>query len=241
MSDSFSNTFSFKRSQHFIHQFLITHRRMLLVGLVVLPSVALLFGLLMVIESSVMGLKPVSSLMVTLPTQIYVLLGTGLSSVLFYGIHKPESSAQYLSIPVSVAERLTAAVLISLVGYTIFMYSVLFSYIFIIGIEMSENVLYSYFSDFQAYLVLQCVFIYGAAFFRKNQFISTFVAVIIVGLGFTSLLLTLNSLEIMNPARFRSFFGWPWSTPVLAFMSNLIICALFLMLTYFRLKKHEVA
>lgn len=111
------------------------------------------------------------------------------TSNIFAELHQPQRSYQYLTLPVSLTERLTGAWLITAVFFPII--ALLGMALIVIIANLIASLTFNItpfqqvfsegnFTAMKTYFVTQSAFLLGAAYFRKNNFLKTLLALFVV-------------------------------------------------------------
>jgi hypothetical protein len=181
------------------------------------------------------------------------------TSLIFKELHSPHRSYFFLTLPASSLEKLVGAWLITsplyILGFTLLSFIIYFISFLISGLPFSL----SYFfnerlgESILSYIVIQTIFLWGAVYFRKNNFLKTVLTVLVLGIllsiyatALRYLLLDNQMLLFVKEEDLVVAPGFPPS----AFPSDLVkpifqftIWALgpyMLLMTYFTLKEREV-
>lgn len=112
------------------------------------------------------------------------------TSMIFKELHSPHRSYFFLTLPASTLEKLVGAWLITsplyIVGFTLLSFIVFLLSFLIAGAPFSLSY---FFNDalgevIISYLVIQTIFLWGACYFRKNNFLKTVLVLIVFGICF---------------------------------------------------------
>ncbi len=207
--------------------------------------------------ATVIGLLLITKLMLTFFPQSHQLFGPfmfsiftvlvtyggyAFSSTMFNELNAPSSATQFLTLPASTLEKLTAAWLVSYVAYTAVGVLAIYILSLMVGEDVSSASTMTGLSDFYIYTITQSIFLFGAAYFKANNFLSTLIAMIVVALGTSLLFIGLKavfpSLSLFFSSRGT---GWLISSSAVSAIFTVIISASFLSFTYLRLKNRQIA
>jgi len=184
---------------------------------------------------------------------IYTLGGLLLTSHLFYELHSSASAYQLLTLPATTLEMLFSAWLLSSIGYTLTVIIGLLGLSIVVetisAILMGSYANFSLFNPLRmdslatmgTYLGYQSIFLFGAVYFRKNNFIKTLISIIILFMVIAAVSVTTfffimssqqNGVEAveMGVNQYPSLYWILWI---------IVITAMYLF-SYFRLKKREL-
>jgi hypothetical protein len=189
----------------------------------------------------------------------YVAGGLVLTSRIFFELHSSNTSFQFLTLPASTFEKFSAAWLISSVGYTavavavIFLLSILIESISALKSGIWDNFrLFNPFETdnrhrFASYMFYHSVFLLGAIYFRKNNFLKTLLVIItfFIGLFF---IIAIAGL-ILSFMMFTESFSFEYQLietaaiwqSFLTYLIGIFLIALFLLSGYLQLKNKQVA
>ncbi|MDR9419774.1 hypothetical protein [Gracilimonas sp.] len=237
------NQFSTARVLQLTKRYVELKKRMLLIGFAVIISfiVALSVWVLFYVPDNFSSHR----LIFSYGLLIFYYAGFALSSTMFDELNKESLASQFYTLPVKTSEKLLSAILVSYVGYTLVGLIVLYVFSIIIGMNSADIFTTQRLSDLMIYTILQAIFIFGAVYFKANNFLSTLVSVFVFLLASTLMILGLKSIF---PGLEDSF-----SLGVLSFISGdilnlgsgilftLLISAFFIWFTYLRLKNRQIA
>lgn len=195
----------------------------------------------------------------------YVVLFLGgyvFTSQVFSELHTPQRSIQFLSLPVSTTERLLSAWLITAVifplaavlGMALVVLLANLISLLAFGVGPFEQVFHeASWTVVKVYVVTQSVFLLGAAYFRKNNFLKTVLALFVISMAF-QLVIVASAGLILSPLSDGAGFQMQAQhlTPnlealVLQYIPNAakilfwyLWTPFFLVTTWFSLKEREV-
>lgn len=191
----------------------------------------------------------------------FFIMGYIFTSNIYSELRHPQRGYQYLILPASTLEKLMIPWLISSILYVLTSIIALFiiNTILIIcsGLIGGNHVpLFNPFAldvlkMFAVYMVTQPIFVLGAIYFRKNNFLKTILALFLIGfiivlyVGISASLIINHDLHGMNfgnndiPDNVQFFFVNKF-TPVVKVIFWGFLAPFFLLISYFRLKEREV-
>ncbi|WP_224998479.1 hypothetical protein [Cesiribacter sp. SM1] len=191
----YSNLYSTPRQYNFILRQLSLFRQSWSV------AAAAIFGLLFIISVFIGYFK--STGLYQLPAGLYygflTLIGLIFTSQIFQELHTPNRSYAFLTLPVSTLEKLIASWLLSspifILAYTAATFLIYLISTLVAGMpEMAlEYFTDEYWSTIANYMVIQTIFLWGACYFRKNNFLKTVLVLVVLPMviGLYALLLIL--------------------------------------------------
>lgn len=210
-------------------------------------------GTLLVISLLVARFNPegVSGLPI-LYAMVFMLAGFILTSQVFAELHSPHRSYAYLTLPVSTFEKLLASWILSALVYTIAFWVVVFlMYALscqIAGGTYAPTNLFtaSFWNTVGGFLVMQTVFLLGACYFRKNNFLKTlfslFLVVMVVSLYavvITYLLFGPN-MDKVNASGGMGSGVEDMFSPIVEVFFSYLLGPFMILVSYFRLKERQV-
>ncbi len=191
----------------------------------------------------------------------FYLMGFIFTSNAYSELKTPQRGYLFLTLPSSTLEKLLVPWLITSVGYILAsMVAIIAINIILIGISAAFSAGYvPFFNPFDAsvmhmfavYLVTQSIFVLGAIYFRKQNFLRTILALFLISLiivfytGITSRIIVFHSFYTMRidestiPDNVRDFFLNTF-VPVIKILFWGLMAPFFLVVSYFRLKEKEV-
>ncbi|MDX1641524.1 MAG: hypothetical protein R3220_07485 [Balneolaceae bacterium] len=186
----------------------------------------------------------------------YMVGGLVLTSMIFNEVHSPTKAFQFLTLPSTTLEKLAAAWFTTTVIYTVItMASIVVLSIVIETIKGINTGVWSPFNIFNPFTAeilttvllfffYQSIYLLGAVYFQKNNFLKTLLVIIVVSLGF---IFFLNiGLLIFGLAQNEEFFiniqigNQPWFV-YLKYAVGTGLTLLFIWLSYLQLKNKQVA
>jgi len=248
-----NNNFSLKRFNLVLKRFIIFNRQSWLLGYGAGFGFLLLIWLIPITLSTPDSSHYSFDAILSSAFLIYTLGGLLLTSHLFYELHSSASAYQLLTLPAATFEILFSAWLISSLGYTLAVVIGLIGLSIVVesisAILMGSFANYSLFNPFRmdflatmgTYLGYQSIFLFGAVFFRKNNFLKTLISIIIIfmmiaAVSVTTFFFIMSSQQDgfetveMGVNQFSSLYWIFWF---------IVIITMFLM-SYIRLKKREL-
>jgi hypothetical protein len=182
----YSNIYSTPRQYNFILRQLSLYRQGWLI------AAAAIFGLLFLISVLIGYFKPGG--LYQLPGGLYygfmTLIGLIFTSQMFQELHTPSRSYAFLTLPVSTFEKLIAAWLLSsplfVLAYTAVTFVI---YLISTLVAGTPDIVFNYFtpaywSTIANYMVIQTIFLLGACYFRKTNFLKTLLVLVVLPIVF---------------------------------------------------------
>ena len=219
-------------------------------------------GVLLIISLLVAYFNPPALSGLTVAYFSVMFLGGYIYTSSFYSeLHQVQKSYSYLTLPVSLTERLLSAWLITAVLFPVFSVLAMSVIVLVANLLMNLTVELSPFqSVFSAqslklvgiYMVTQSVFLLGAAYFKKNNFLKTLLALFVISLiinAYTALLGwglfrgVGNEMAMMDEqAVFQPFENLVTQTfpAVFKFIFWYVTIPFFMVTTWFSLKERQV-
>lgn len=188
---------------------------------------------------------------------LYLLGGFVLTSRLFYELHSPGTAWQLLTLPATTLEKLLAAWLAGSVIYTaaamigLTLLGLVTDTIAAMTAETSFTLFHPFKSDpmyvMGFYLVWQTVFLLGAVYFNRNNFLKTLLSLAAIGLGLfllsSSVIYLLMQMGLIEPV--ANALQGPYMTicdnQTLQSILWILFALAVLTISYYRLKKREIA
>ncbi|MCK5823723.1 MAG: hypothetical protein KAG95_06945 [Bacteroidales bacterium] len=193
----------------------------------------------------------------------FFLGGLIFTSSSFKELHDPKTSYSFLTFPISTFEKLSGiwlstSVLFSIVSIVIIyiiniLASVLFSQLFNFQLHIDNIFTLQLFSEVGKYIVIQSIFLLGAIYFRKNNFLKTILAISVIFIVFAILTglagrIMFNDFIIPHNFNFnsngvsiehQSMFS-NTIPQILNFTFWYLLTPFFLIVSYFRLKERQI-
>ena len=202
---------------------------------------------------------------------ILFIFGYVITAKSFTDMHSKERAYEWFMLPASMLEKLTAKLLITSIGWA-FLFLIVYTLSALAGESLNSlifNYRHTFFNPFDKntwfvilqYLITQSVFLFGAAYFKKNHFIKTILSlltffifiVIIAGLLGRIFFFQYFNEIIRSDGHFSSAFNFSWDAfalhltnimRILDASGKIVYYALFApffwLLTYFRITEKEV-
>lgn len=174
------------------------------------------------------------------------------TSMVFKELHSPHRSYFFLTLPASTLEKLVGAWIITsplyIVGFTLLSFIVFLLSFLIAGVPFSLSY---FFNDglgeaIISYMVIQTIFLWGACYFRKNNFLKTVLALIVLGICYALFLGLLVWLLFESNGNVQLNEG-DLPSGLLDMLNNMtsiffwgILGPYMLLMSYFTLKEREV-
>lgn len=173
------SSFSIERTLLFSKRYLYVNKKMIVSGFFIMLGIIALF----IIPTTLMPNKELfNDVQNNYVLTIITYFGFGLASAMFNELNSKEKAPQYLTLPVSSLEKLVSAWLISYVGFLMVGLTLLLLLITIMGNDVSNYMDIFSLNQFLSFTFFHSVFLFGAIFFKVNNFLSTLLS--IVGLVF---------------------------------------------------------
>lgn len=243
MKSTTINSFSFQRVLQLCKRYVAIKRSMILIGFAVVIT---LIGAvtIWIFNFFPEGQRSLDGLFI-LAFSLFHYAGYAFSSTIFNELNEKGFAPQFFTLPAKTSEKILSACLISYVCYTIV--GILFLYIFalIIGMDISSTFTMKNFSDLMIYTMLQSIFIFGAVFFKANNFLSTLVSIFVFMITFT---LVYMGLRFYVPG-FETWLSGSLSVLTSSLFANvasgliytLMVSGIFIWFTFIRLKNRQIA
>lgn len=254
-----SSSFSYERVLLVSKRFFILNQKNWLIGITGIAGLLFSFWLLPVILASGNSTQSgFGSSLERIAMFLYFAGGLALTSHIFHEVHSPNTSYQFLTLPATNFEKFSAAWFVSAIGYTIAAMTAIVLLSFSVEIVASINTgnwsQFSLFNPFRAdilesvsnYIMFQSIFLLGAIYFRKNNFLKTLLVYIILVFGLlllagiifliTGITMQENLSVHMHFEGFTGFFSVLWQ-----FIIGILFTLFILFLAYLQLKNKQVA
>lgn len=217
-------------------------------------AAAALFGVLLLISLVIAYTKPYSLAAVReFYHVVFVITGLIFTSQVFMELHAPNQAYSFLTLPVSTLEKLLGSWFITsplyVLAYTAATYAIYLISSLASGFAVSPASFFT--SDFlytiALYMVIQTIFLWGASFFRKNNFLKTVLSLLVLfitlGLwgGLLMWLLFIDKFEITGAADTNiESTNDNIVKPFVQFLFWGILGPYMLLTTYFTLKERQL-
>lgn len=180
------------------------------------------------------------------------------SSTIFNELHHPQRSSQYLTLPVSVTERVLVSWLITGILFPVVMFLTAMIVNLIVEITLNLTPFPGLFSQgsratVSVYIVTQSIFLFGAAYFKKNHFLKTILSLFVLFIVFNSIIGLVGwallspfssagelgiDMQNVSPGLEPVFMDYIPTTAHILF--NYLMLPFFLVVTWFSLKERQV-
>ena len=183
---------------------------------------------------------------ISMAFSIFTWGGYAFTSTMFNELNKPSTAAQFLTLPASNLEKLCSAWLVSYVGYTLVGILVLDIIILILeGWGVSWLLNFEMLNRLLTYTIVQSLFLFGAVYFKANNFLSTLVTIIGVAIFWSLWMIWLQKIYPDFSFRVLTKFGLLASSEeknlMFSFVTSISISGLFIWFSFLRLKKRQIA
>lgn len=221
-------------------------------------AAAAVFGLLLLSSLATAYLNP-DKLMNMLIVYAFVFFIGGLifSSQVFMELNSPNQAYSFLTLPVSTLEKLFGSWLLTtplyILVYTFVTYTIYLLSTLITGFAISPFEHFgweAYFELIGAYLVIQTIFLWGACYFKKNNFLKTVLSLIVFvsalclwGVFLVWVLFGEQRELSVTPSETQeaiNSFLEAWLAPTLEFLFWGVLGPFMLLISYFTLKEREL-
>lgn len=246
------NQFSMERFQLVLKRTIVLNQRMWMTGFLSVAGFLLAIAILPIFSSERSGFIAVQELSLF----FYVLGGLALTSMIFNEIHSPTKAFQFLTLPSTTFEKLAAAWFTGSVIYTIAVFAGIF--VLSVLIETFKGINTGYWGSMNVfnplapeaidtvlrYFFYQSIFLLGAVYFKKNNFLKTFLVIVVVALGFLFFIniailifgLTRGDQFFLNiQLGHQAWFGYA------RYIAGVFFTLLFIWLSYLQLKNKQIA
>lgn len=249
-----TNSFSTTRFIHLCKRTFILNQRQWAIGLLASTGIVLVIWLIpSLIILSESGVSRFENLLPTALT-IFTLWGLLVTSDIFNELYTPSTAFQSLTLPASSSEKflsawvLTMPIFLMVTVTSIFLITLLSSLmVIIIDGSFSWSFIYNPFDettwDFAlSYFFLNSLFLLGAIYFRKSNFLKTIVAMIALMISFMILWAIFGWLYVVLLELDHFSFEYITTDPANIFGSifNWVAASTALLLTYVSLKRQQV-
>lgn len=251
-----NNQFSMSRFLLVLKRYVALNQRTWLIGFLCVAGFLLAIAVLPTMSSMFSVDRPGFVAVRGLTLSLYTLGGLILTSMIFNEVHSPTKAFQFLTLPSTTFEKLLAAWFSGTVVYSVIslisivILSVLIEVIK--GINTGAWTPFNVFNPFTAdvistvlgFFFYQSIFLLGAVYFKKNNFIKTLLVIIVFVLG-TIFILNIGLL-IFGLSQNQDFFmniqldAQQWITP-LKYILGIGLTLFFIWLSYLQLKNKQVA
>jgi hypothetical protein len=254
-----SISFSMLRFQLIIKRFFVLNQKNWLIGFLGATGLLLSFWLLPVIFSGSASAQIHFQSIEGMSLFFYTAGGLALTSRIFFELHSSNNAFQFLTLPASTLEKFSAAWFVSSVFYTAAAVTAI--YLLSIIIETISAIRFGFWGNFQlfnpfendnlqryaSYFFYHSIFLLGAIYFKKNNFLKTLLVIItfFIGLFFIIAIggLVLAFMMVTDDFSFEYQLletAAIWQS-LLTYLIGIFLIALFLLFGYLQLKNKQVA
>ena len=253
---SMNNVFSVSRFQLVLKRFVVLNQRTWLIGFLCVAGFLLAIAVLPTMSDMLNVQRPGFIAIRGFTLSLYTLGGLILTSMIFNEIHSPTKAFQFLTLPSTTFEKLIAACFTGSVVYTVVSMIAIVALSVLVevikGVNLGIWTPFNIFNPFApdvissilGFFFYQSIFLLGAVYFKKNNFIKTLLIVIVFVLG---TLFVLNiGLLIFGLSQNQEFFlniqldAQRWFA-VLKYTLGIGLTIFFIWLSYLQLKNKQVA
>lgn len=241
-----SNIFSFERMIQLCKRYIAMKKRMILIGGAIIVGVLVLLYIPMVVlaPNSFKSLGPIN--IMTIAFTLFTWAGYGLTSTMFDEINSVESATQYLTLPASSFEKLTSALTLSYLSYSIFGLFVLYIIGALLGVDSNYIFRVETLNSLLVYTIFQSVFLFGAAYFKTNNFLSTVVSILAFMIVLSLVIFLLDSTGLSSEGwSALKLFSFDNLDSTNALFKNLIVTLIvsgfFIWMAFRRLQNRQIA
>lgn len=245
-----TNTFSLARFTHLCKRAFILNQRQWIIGL--LASTGIVVVIWMVPTLMILNESGGNRFEYLIPTalMIFTLWGLLLTSDIFQELSSPSTAFQSLTVPATSAEKflsawfLTTFVFLFVTITTIYLIALLSSLILWISEgSFSGFNIYNPFDETTVsfvlnYLFLNSLFLFGAIYFRKNNFLKTIVAFIAMMISILILWTIVGWVYVVLLGLDQ--FSFEYMTTIFGPLFRCVITTTVLLLSYVSLKRQQV-
>ncbi len=189
----------------------------------------------------------------------FYFVGFLFSSRVFHELDTPEKGYVYLTLPAATVEKWFSGWVISAVFYIIFSWIVVILlnlFVLTVGDLLFDNTVVrislfdeTLWNNFRIYLILQSIFLFGASYFRRHNFLKTLLSLILFGffISFFSGILgylifgTFDFSTIEPGSDVSAHLNFEETIPVLSrFCFNYVLAPVFLFISYISLRERQI-
>lgn len=185
---------------------------------------------------------------------LYLLGGLIITSSIFNELHNTGSASQLFTLPASTFEKLSAAWFLSYLCYTVIAIILIVLIHAILGFttDIPQHAVHlsiidmDLFSQVLSYTTYHSIFLLGAVYFHKNNFVKTALSIILfflsLGIIFIILFFISGAESFSGQISAETIFGLSAGAAwIFRVIISIAITALFLFFSYIRLKNRQVA
>lgn len=255
-TNSMMNNFSVSRFQLVLKRYVALNQQTWLIGFLCVAGFLLAIAILPTMSDMMNVQRPGFIAIRGFTLSLYTLGGLILTSMIFNEVHSPTKAFQFLTLPSTTSEKLFAAWFTGTVIYTVVSMVAIFTLSILVevikGVNLGSWTPFNIFNPFTAdvistilgFFFYQSMFLLGAVYFKKNNFIKTLLVIIIFVLG--SLFVLNIGLLIFGLSQNQEFFlniqldAQSWFT-LLKYILGIGLTIFFIWLSYLQLKNKQVA
>lgn len=229
----------YERVTHLVKREVALKKKMIYSGLTAIVILLVISQILLSIYPWI--IEPFAPVIYSFTFTIFTYAGYAFSSIMFNELHTSATAPQFLTLPATAFEKLTAAWLVSYVAYTVVGVLALIILHWITG-HGGQMLTGTGLTDFYVYTVTQSIFLFGGVYFKKNNFLATVVALMVLFLGFSLFVLAINTF--FPGAEQNLFFissEWKFITLFGGLPASTLTSLFFLGLAYKKLKNKQIA
>lgn len=250
------NRFSFTRFQLVLERYVALNQRTWLIGFLSIAGFLLVIAILPFLSNMFTVQQPGFPAVREPAIFFYVLGGLILTSLIFNEIHTPTKAFQFLTLPSTTFEKLAAAWFSATIIYTvaamagIFILSILIETIK--GINTGTWTPFAIFNPFTSeildtvliFFFYQSIFLLGAVYFQKNNFLKTFLVIVVFSLGFlffVNMAILIFGLTLGNEFFLNIQLGAQSWFVYVKYLIAIGLTLLFIWFSYLQLKNKQIA
>jgi hypothetical protein len=246
-SKTINSHFSTERVFQLCKRYLAIKKRMIVLGGGIIIGLVLLQYVITVTfsPSPILEQNGVFSTM-TVAFMLFSWAGYALTSTMFNEMNSAGDAAQFLTLPASSLEKLTSAWIVSYVCYTAVGLTALFILGLGIGADASGYFKFGTVMKLFSYTILQSIFLFGAVYFKANNFLSTIVSLMVFAISMSMLVYFLHYIGLSSEGwSLSQFLSIDKSNTTSELIKNLAltigVSGFFIWMTLRTLKKKQVA
>lgn len=245
MSMAVTNNFSMDRIIYLCKRYIAIKKNMIFIGLAAMASIIVFIKAVLIYLGD--GSHNLAPAILSLAFVIFQYAGYAFTSTMFNELNSAGSAPQFYTLPATTFEKISAAWLISYVGYTLVGLTALYILSLLSGMEAGWFFSLNTFTELWIYTIFQSIFLFGAVYFKANNFLSTIVAMLGLMISLGLIYFLLEHIHV-----FDSMKTWTFSIPTTLLASTtthiissivftVILTSLFIWFAYLRLKNRQIA
>ncbi|MFA5669094.1 MAG: hypothetical protein WC967_07610 [Balneolaceae bacterium] len=229
-----------KQTALLVLKYIVLKKRMIYGGLAVMIGfliISILLTKFFTTENQIFGplLFSTSAILITYG-------GYAFSSTMFNELNSSGSATQFLTLPASALQKLIAAWFVSFVAYTAVGVAAIYILSKIIDTNVISVPITASLPSLYTYIVMHSIFLFGAVYFKTNNFLATVVAMLFVFIALSLTFLVLSSFMLdVKTGYFNPSYYINETKHWVKILITTIISLTFLSLTYLRLKNRQIA